>query len=102
MKTHKQSLRSILKKRISVARGEIPADLVLKGARVVNVFSGDIREKDVAITDGIIAGLGPEYHGREEVDVSDKWIVPGLIEGHIHIESSMLPPAGLAAALLPH
>ena len=89
-----------LKKRISAGKGEIPADLVLRGARVVNVFSGEIQEKDVAVYDEIIVGLGPDLYGKEEVDISGKWIVPGLIDGHFHVESSMLLPSRLAAALL--
>jgi adenine deaminase len=91
-----------LKKRILAARGKIPSDLVLKGGRVVNVFSGDIQEKDVAVYDGVFVGTGTGYSAQREVDVSGKWLVPGLIDGHIHIESSMLIPSGLAAALLPH
>ena len=91
-----------LKKRISAAKGEISADLVLKGASVVNVFSGEIQEKDVAVYDEIIVGLGSDLHGKEEVDIRGKWIVPGLIDGHLHVESSMLLPSKLAAALLVH
>ena len=91
-----------LKKRIFAARGEIPADLVLKGAKIVNVFSGEIQEKDVGIYDGVIVGVGAHYHGKDEVDLSGKWIVPGLIDGHFHIESSMLAPRELASALLIH
>ena len=92
----------ILKKRILAARGEIPADLVLKKGRVVNVFSGLIQERDVAVYDGLVVGLGTDYDGRKEIDLNGKWVVPGLIDGHIHIESSMLLPSRLAAALLPH
>ena len=91
-----------LKRRISAARGEIPCDLVLKGGKIVNVFSGEIQEKDVGIYDGIIVGVGVDYYGKEEVDLSGKWIVPGLIDGHFHIESSMLCPSELASALLVH
>jgi adenine deaminase len=91
-----------LRKRISAAKGEISADLVLRGASVVNVFSGEIQEKDVAVYDEIIVGLGSDLHGKEEVDIRSKWIVPGLIDGHIHVESSMLLPSKLAAALLVH
>ncbi len=90
------------KKRILAARRIIPADLVLKGARVVNVFVGEVQEKVVAICDGVIVGLGNDYRGEKEVDLRDKWIVPGLIDGHLHIESSMLLPSQLAAALLVH
>ena len=92
----------ILKKRIAAAKGEIPADLVLRGASVVNVFSGGIQKKDVAVYDEIIVGLGSDLHGKEEVDIRGKWIVPGLIDGHLHVESSMLLPSKLAAALLVH
>jgi len=91
-----------LKKRISVAKGESPADLVLKAGRVVNVFTGDIRESDVAVSDGVIAGLGPEYHGKEEIDAGGRYVAPGLIDGHLHIESSMLAPSKLAPALIVH
>lgn len=91
-----------LKQRIRAARGEIPADLVLKGGKVVNLFSGEIMERDVAVLDGIIVGLGPDYHGKEEVAVTGKWIAPGLIDAHLHIESSMLTPSNIAAALLVH
>ncbi|MDY7036673.1 MAG: amidohydrolase family protein, partial [Thermodesulfobacteriota bacterium] len=91
-----------LKNRIKAARGEILSDLVLKKGRVVNVFSGEIQESDVAVYDGFIVGLGPDYHGSEEINLQEKWVTPGLIDGHIHIESSMLLPSRLAAALLPH
>jgi adenine deaminase len=91
-----------LRQRIRAARKEIPSDLVLKKGRVVNVFSGTIEECDVAVHQGCIAGLGPDYQGNEVVDVKGKWIVPGFIDGHIHVESSMLLPSDLASALLPH
>jgi len=91
-----------LKKRIRAARKEIPSDLVLKKGRVVNVFSGTIQEKGVAVCDGVIAGVGSDYHGKNEVDLKGKIVVPGLIDGHLHIESSMLSPSNLAAALLCH
>ncbi len=91
-----------LKKRILAARREIPADLVLKEGRVVNVFSGEIQERDVALYDGVVVGLGRAYQGKEQIQVKGKWIIPGLIDAHLHIESSMLLPSRLAAALLPH
>ncbi|MGD8229490.1 MAG: adenine deaminase [Desulfobacteraceae bacterium] len=91
-----------LKKRILAARGEIPAHLVLKEGRVVNVFSGEVQKQDVAIYDGVIVGLGSAYQGSEEMSLKGKWIIPGLIDAHLHIESSMLLPSRLAAALLPH
>ena len=91
-----------LRDRILAARRQIPADLVLKEARVVNVFSGGIQERDVAVFDGIIVGVGSDYHGKNEVHLKGKYVVPGLIDGHFHIESSMLLPSNLAAALLIH
>ncbi len=90
-----------LRERIFVAKGEIPPDLVLKKGRVVNVCSGRVHEADVAIHEGHVVGLGPQYRGKEEVDIRGKWVVPGLVDAHIHIESSMLLPSRLAEALLP-
>jgi adenine deaminase len=92
---------SSLKHRIQAARGEIPSDLVLKGGRVINVFSGEIQERDVAVSQGFIVGVGLSYRGKREVDVTGRWVSPGLIDGHLHIESSMLSPSRLAAALIP-
>lgn len=91
------------KERIKAARGEIPADLVLKGGRVVNVFSGTLEDQDVAVHGGFVVGVGPGYHGKEEVGLpTGCCISPGLMDGHIHIESSMLLPSRLAGALLVH
>jgi adenine deaminase len=85
-------------RRLRVARGETPADLVLAGGQVTNVYTGRCQKIDVAIFDGIIAGLG-DYDGpRLEVN---GYIIPGLIDGHLHLESSMLTPRELARALLP-
>lgn len=91
-----------LEKRIQAARRQIPANVVLKGGTFVNVFSGELHESDVAVYDGMIVGMGPEYNGDDQIDVSGKYIVPGLIDAHLHIESSMLTPSELAAALLVH
>src|SRR3972149_3890197 len=76
---------------IQMARGDAPADLVLKGGKVVNVFSGEVYEADVAIADGHIVGLGT-YAAQETIDVSGKFLAPGFIAAHVHIESSMAPP----------
>ncbi len=89
-----------LQKLIKAARGEIPADLVLKGGRVVNVFSCEIIEADLAVCDDTIVGLG-RYEGREIIDCRRRVLCPGFIEGHFHIESSMLVPHHLAPVLLP-
>jgi adenine deaminase len=88
-------------RRIRTARGEIEPDLVIKGGRVVHVFTGEILAADVAICDGIIAGVG-EYDGPKCIDAHGRYIAPGFIDGHFHIESSMLTPPELARAALRH
>jgi adenine deaminase len=90
-----------LKELISVARGEIPADLLLKNARVVNTFIGEIEQADVAIYGGRIAGVGDYGKAREIIDLQGKFLAPGLINGHTHIESSMLHPTRYAQAVVP-
>ena len=94
-------MKSDLKERVDVARSLKKADLVLRGGQVVNVFSGEIYKADVAVHKGIIAGLGA-YDGKRVVDVSSKFVIPGLIDSHVHLESSMLMPAEFARAALPH
>lgn len=89
-----------LRQLIRAARGEIPADLVLKGGKVVNVFSCQIQEADVAVCQGRIVGVG-SYQGRETIDCRHRFICPGFIDGHFHIESTMMTPANLAPVLLP-
>ena len=89
----------LLQERIKAARRQIPSDLVLKKGRVVNVFSGEILDRDVAICRGVIVGVGEGYEGKEEVDVEGCFVAPGLIDGHMHIESTMLIPSRLAASL---
>lgn len=86
---------------IRVARGEEPADIVFKNATYLNVFSNDFCHGDIAVSDGLIAGIG-SYHGREEVDVSGKFVCPGFIDAHIHLESSMVSPAEFARAVIRH
>ncbi len=97
-----ESSLSALKERIRAARGEIEADLVLKGGRVIDVFSGQIQEGDLAVHGGFIIGVGSGYRGNQEVDLQGGYLSPGLIDGHIHIESSMLLPSRLAASLVLH
>lgn len=90
-----------LQRRLAVARGDRPAELVLKNARIVNVFSGEVQPGDVAICDGVIVGVG-SYQGQREISLDGRYVCPGLIDGHIHIESSMLCPSAFAQAVLPH
>lgn len=90
-----------LKRRISAGRGDALADLVLKNARIVNVFTDEIDTADIAISGNSIVGVGT-YHGRKEVDLHGKYVCPGLIDGHIHVESSMLCGPAFEQAVLPH
>ena len=76
-----------LKRRISAGRGDALADLVLKNARIVNVFTDEIDTADIAISGNCIVGVGA-YHGRKEVDLHGKYVCPGLIDGHIHTEGA--------------
>lgn len=87
--------------KIKTAIGEIPPDLVLKNAQIVNVFTGELERGDIAICGGTIVGVG-EYSCENETDLSGRTVCPGFIDGHIHIESSMLLPREFAAAALRH
>ena len=86
---------------IDVAAGRVPADLVLKNATYVNVFSNELGHGDIAVAEGLIVGMG-EYHGHVEVDVSGKLVLPGFLDAHIHLESSLVSPTEFAKAVLPH
>lgn len=86
---------------IDVAAGRVPADLVLKNATYVNVFSNELCRGDVAVAEGLIVGMG-QYRGRVEADVSGKIVLPGFIDAHIHLESSLVSPKEFAKAVLPH
>ncbi len=87
---------------IRIAHGEQPADLLLKNARLVNVYSGEIYLTDIAIAEEQIAGLGPGYQAKETLDLDGRYVCPGFIDAHVHIESSMVPPREFARAMLPH
>jgi len=90
-----------LARRIAVARGDEPADLVLSGGRVLSVFTGELLEADVAISGERVAGVGRGYEGRERVDVSGLVLLPGFIDGHMHLESTHLTIDEFARAALP-
>ncbi len=90
-----------LAERILAAAGAKKASLVLKHGRVVNVFTAELLEADIAIEDGVIVGLG-EYEGENEVDLQGAVVCPGLIDGHIHLESSMVAPGEFEKAVVPH
>ena len=93
---------------IAVARGESPADLLLTNARLVNVFTGEIYPAEIAILGDTIAAIGKSeaepagYQGNETIDLGGRYVCPGFIDAHVHIESSMTPPREFARAVLPH
>src|SRR5687768_3119739 len=89
-----------LQRRLAVARGDEAADLVVRGGRVLSVFTREWLEADVAVVDGFVAGLG-EYEGREELDVSGRYVVPGFVDAHMHLESSKLLVDEFARLVLP-
>jgi adenine deaminase len=90
-----------LSKLISVARGDAPADLLLKNAKIINTFVGIIEEGNVAIYGDRIAGIGNYVKAKETIDIKGSYLSPGLIDGHTHIESSMLHPVHYAQAVVP-
>ncbi|MGC6176316.1 adenine deaminase [Lacrimispora sp. 38-1] len=91
----------MLAERIFAASGRKKPSLVLKNARVVNVFTSELEDGDIAIEGGYIVGIG-SYEGETEVDLGGKVVCPGLIDGHIHLESSMLSPEEFAKTVIPH
>jgi len=91
-----------LSTQVAVARGEQQADLLLRNGQLVNVFSGTIEESDVAIANAKIVGIGPGYRATESVDLGGSYVVPGLIDAHVHMESSLCTPPQFARAVVPH
>ncbi|HET7745379.1 MAG TPA: adenine deaminase [Gaiellaceae bacterium] len=89
-----------LRRRLAVARGDEPADLVVRGGRVLSVFTKEWLEVDVAVADGTVAGLG-SYEGRETLDASGKWVAPGFVDAHMHLESVKLMVDEFARLVLP-
>ena len=95
--------RRLLKKQriIAAAAGREPAELVLKNAAFVNVFSNEISTMDIAVTEGLIVGMG-SYHGKTEVDCTGKIVLPGFLDAHIQLESSLVSPTEFVKVVLPH
>lgn len=90
-----------LKKRIAIAAKQMPADTVVKNGKIVDVFNQEIIEADLAIVDGVFAGIG-SFEGKHVIDAKGKYVTPGFIDGHVHIESAMVTPAEFANVVLPH
>ena len=85
---------------LETAQGKRPAERVFRDAEVLNVFTGEWRREDVAVSDGVIVGVG-RYNGEEVVDCRGTALVPGFIDAHLHVESTMLPPSAMVAEVLP-
>ena len=92
-----------LARRLRVANGTEPGDLLLAGGRVANVFTGGVVTADIVVADGWIAGIGPyDWQAAERIELDGRTIIPGLIDAHIHVESTLLVPKHLAAVVVPH
>src|SRR5574344_678606 len=87
---------------IAVAKGEQKADLVIKNAKLINILSEEIYKTDIAIVDGYIAGISANYDGEKEIDVNEAYVCPSFLDGHVHIESSMLMPNEFAKLVVPN
>ncbi|MBO0453273.1 adenine deaminase [Candidatus Enterococcus murrayae] len=94
--------KATLKRLIDAAAGRVPADLVLKNANVIDVYQGETIHGDLAIVDGTIAGISGEYQGKETIDLKGKFVAPGFIDPHIHVESSYVTPEEFGRLLVPH
>jgi len=90
-----------VQQKLSIARGERPAELLFKNAKVVNVLSGEIHDADVAVDDGRVIGFG-DYKSKRVIDLKGAYLAPSLIDGHFHVESSMLTAPEFARAVVPH
>lgn len=94
--------KETLKRLIDVAAGRMPADLVLKNAKVIDVYQAEVVSGDLAIVDGKIAGISKEYQGKKTIDLKGKYVAPGFIDPHIHVESSYVTPEEFGRLLVPH
>jgi adenine deaminase len=86
---------------VKVARGDTPADLALRNGKLINVYTGEIHETDVVIAGDKIVALGPGYQANEELDLGGRYMAPGFIDAHVHVESSMVTPPQFARAVVP-
>ncbi|MED4403465.1 adenine deaminase [Metabacillus fastidiosus] len=91
-----------LMRRIDVASKRKAADTVIKNGKIIDVFNLEIIEADIAIADGVIVGIGEGYEGQKVIDAKDRYVAPSFIDGHVHIESSMVAPSEFSKVVLPH
>ncbi|PGT90578.1 adenine deaminase [Bacillus sp. AFS040349] len=87
--------------RLAASAKKVKADVVIKNGKIIDVFNGEIIEEDIAITDGVIVGVG-HYEGNTTIDATGKYISPGFIDGHVHIESAMVTPQQFSQVVIPH
>ncbi|WP_226528073.1 adenine deaminase [Metabacillus niabensis] len=90
-----------LTRKLAASAKKVKADIVIKNGKIIDVFNGDILEEDIAIQDGIIIGIG-QYEGEKIIDANGKYISPGFIDGHVHIESAMVTPQQFSQVVVPH
>src|SRR5438046_9080475 len=90
-----------LEYKLAVARGEKPAELLFKNVQLVNVFSGGIHRANIAVDDGRVIGFG-DYEARETIDIAGAYLAPSLIDGHFHVESTMVTIPEFVRAVVPH
>jgi adenine deaminase len=93
--------KDFLTKQIDVASKRKPADIVIKNGRIIDVFNLEVFQADIAITDGVFTGIG-DFEGKTVIDANNRYVCPGFIDGHVHIESSMVTPSEFAKVVLPH
>jgi len=86
---------------VKLARGDAPADLALRNASLINVYTGEIDATDIVVAEDTIVAVGPGYQAKEEMDLGGRYVAPGFIDAHVHIESSMLTPPQFARAVVP-
>ena len=90
-----------LKKLIDVAAGRTPADIVIKNCKVIDVYNAEVIDGDIALCDGLIAGVG-KYSGLKEIEAYGQYAAPGFIDSHIHVESTYVSPEELGRLIVPH
>src|SRR3954447_23180037 len=91
-----------LAQRIAVARGDVPAHLILRNAQLVNVLSGEIYLTDIVIDEGDVVALAPGYEAKQVIDLNGRYVCPGFIDAHVHIESSLCTPPEFSRTVLAH
>lgn len=91
----------LFKRKLEVAAKKKEADLVIKNGKIIDVFNGNLIEENIAISDGVIVGIG-DYSGKQTIDAQGKYISPGFIDGHVHIESAMVTPKQFSHVVIPH